>query len=215
MGRSYTGKRGRTPHFALIIVITSAIILSLLPAASASDSIKLDINFNDGMILNQGAVSTITVTIANTAERQVKLNFVGLRFDWLPGNVYIYGDNSERERVLSPQETAQYRIAFNIPAEVTAGMHTPFVVVTYGVESEDGWTGHNEVVEISPGINVVQVVTITQTEVVTVLKSVSAAGSQLQPNLQTGVAAAAAILLVILIAALGLLRRRRARKATG
>lgn len=193
-----------------IILIALFSILTCLSANQIQplDDITVDVSFNDGLILNQGSISTVTITIKNPAPGRLKLEFTGIQFEWQPENVYIYGDKSEQTVILGQNEQRQYTIAFNVPSETSSGTYKAFIAVSYALEDSNGWSSRHQIIEIQPGISVVQLVTVIETKIVTVVKSATPSPSSAS-NDQTLVVAAISISLLVILLISGYLLKRR------
>ena len=201
-------RRG-TILFTLFSILSCLSVNQIQPL----DDITVDVNFNDGLILNQGSISTVTITIKNPTPSRLKLEFTGIQFEWLPENVYIYGDKSEQVVILSQSEQSQYTITFNVPSETSSGTYKAFIAISYALEDSNGWSSRHQIIEIQPGISVVQVVTVIETKVVTVVKSAIPSPSSASNN-QTLVVAAVSISLLAILLTSGYLLKRREKDRT-
>jgi hypothetical protein len=153
------------------IALTALFITNLLfftyPAYGQSH-VEVTFDWEVGVEIPQGEASYISITVTNTQKKLVTLTFVGVRFDWLDENTYIYGGGSENNLTLKPGSSASYQISFNIPEKTSPGNHSVFILVVYNVEEEGGEIEYHQIIEVKPGVNVVAIVTVTETEVVVI-----------------------------------------------
>jgi hypothetical protein len=113
-------------------------------------------------------------------------------------DAYLYGSGSEREHSLQPDGSAQYQIYFSVPKDAAPGSHSAFLSVVYTLEEEGGIEYH-QVIEVKPGVHIVGVVTLTETEVVvvTVSEQMRATGSSQWPIMLSALFGLIALAVVI------------------
>ena len=179
-----------------------------LPAHGQSH-VEVDLSWGEEANVPQAGSSYVTVTVTNVQDQPLTLMFVGVRFDWMSENAYLYGDGSEIERALEPDGSASYRIYFNVPENAPPGFHSAFLSLVYTVEEDGGATEYHQVVEVKPGVNVVAVVTLTETEVVVV--TVSEQGGAAAPSRWPIALAALLGLIALIVVIVAAYRKRRIR----
>lgn len=121
----------------------------------------------------QGGEANIVVNVRSLWNQPLTLKFVGVRLDWMGEDTYLYGGGSELERLMNPGYSVSYSIHFKVPDNAIPGFHPAFVLVVYMVSEEGALVEYHQVVEVRPGLNVVAAVTLTVTEVVTVMGEAS------------------------------------------
>jgi hypothetical protein len=188
----------------MLAVIAVALAPRAAPARADSEDLSAEWIWCDGNFLPAGRISSINITIRNVGPSPVKLQFVGLHFDWMPQNAYVYGGGSELEAILPPGGSARYAIPFEIPPDAQPGPHECLAFAKYEVLGE----GRLKVFRPDRGLSVLRVITVT--EVVTKTETVVAKGGQ-----EYGYAALAVLGLAIAAAALLLAKLRLRGKPGG
>jgi len=131
--------------------------------------------WKDGTSLSQGQLSSVDLSIRNRDAKTVRLEFVGINFDWMKPDTYVYGGGSERERMLNPGEAVTYSIAFDVPAEAAAGEHKCYAIIFHYKQGDGGWVKSYETVKPDRNLDVIAtvVVTLTLTQTVTMAEAPS------------------------------------------
>lgn len=188
--------------------VPTALLLALAMAASAasiagmasagSGGLSAEWIWCDGDSLPAGRASSVNLTIWNSGPNEVKIRFVGLRFDWMPQNTYLYGGGSELEVILPPKGSAKYAIAFEVPPNAAPGPHDCSAFAKYEALGEE----RLEIFRPYRGLSVIRVVTLT--EVVTKTETVAATEGQGYGNAPLAVLGLAVAAIALLLAKLRL-----------
>lgn len=196
-------RRGIWIALSLALVAMALTTCAANTVNSGSEGPSIEWIWCDGNFLSAGGTSSINLTIRNPGANPIKLQFVGLRFDWMPQNAYVYGGGSELEVILPPRTFVRYAIPFEIPPDVAPGPHECLAIAKYEV------LGEARIVVFRPDreLSVLQVITVT--EVVTKTETVAATGGQGHGY------AALAVLGLAIIAAILLLAKRLRRQPMG
>jgi len=187
---------------ALIAIAMAAWSAHAAPAGS--EGISIEWVWCDGNLLPAGRTSSVNLTIRNPSANPIKLQFVGLRFDWMPQNAYVYGGGSELEVILPPRAFVRYAIPFEIPPDVAPGPHECLAIAKYEALGEV----RIDVFRPDRGLSVLRVITLT--EVVTKTETIAATGGQ-----GHGYAALAVLGLAIIAAVLFLAKLRLKGRPSG
>ncbi|MEM3574234.1 MAG: hypothetical protein QXQ76_00590 [Candidatus Bathyarchaeia archaeon] len=186
-----------------LMAISSAAGMARM-ARAGSDDLFVEWVWCDGDLLPPGRTSSVNLTIRNPSANPIKLQFVGLRFDWMPQNAYVYGGGSELEAILPPKGSVRYAIPFEIPPDVVPGFHECLAIAKYEVLGEVRFS----IFRPDRGLSVLRVITLT--EVVTKTETIIGTGEQ-----GHGYAASALIGLAILAAVLLLSKLRLKGRPSG
>lgn len=178
-------------------------------ARAGSDDLSVEWVWCDGDLLPSGKTSSVNLTIRNPGANPIKLQFVGLRFDWMPQNTYVYGGGSELEAILPPRGSVRYAIPFEIPPDAAPGPHECSAIAKYEVLGEV----RIDIFRPDRGLSVLRVITLT--EVVTKTETITATGGQGHGYAALAVLGLAIIAAVLLLAKLRLKGRPSGAAAGG
>jgi hypothetical protein len=96
---------------------------------------------------HQGNTTTLGVTIYNDWEDQVKIDKVGIHFDFHPENIYYFKENLDD--IIASSQEVEYEFDIEVNTDVSLGMHIYDVLIYYegrlsGEWVEDTWDGENQ-----------------------------------------------------------------------
>jgi len=149
------------------ILVTAMLLCFLLTSSYAQEAgPSVQWKWNETNTIPQGKESSsISITLSNTEKREMRLEFVGLHFAWMPNDTYTYGGGSEKTNTLSPGQSITYTIPFGIPKNLAIGPYKCYAAIIYHIADGSSWTKISsaysppQVLEIVPLI----VVTVTST----------------------------------------------------
>lgn len=123
-------------HACVSIALLSVLLL-LTSAYAQATGLSVKWVWNDGSAIPQGKESSsVSITLSNEGKMQLRLEFVGLHFGWMPNDTYTYGGGSEKASILSPGQSITYRIPFGIPKNLATGSYKCYAIVAYNVTSD-------------------------------------------------------------------------------
>lgn len=159
----------KTVTLTLTILLSAVFALTAPPPMHGAAHLSVEVAWGAGAS-SPGAVSNIILTVRNIWDQPLTLRFVGVRFDWMSGDAYLYGGGSELERLMNPGDSASFSVYFNVPDSAAPGFHPASILLVYRVNEGDGLVEYHQFVEVRPGLNVVaaETLTLTETKVVTV-----------------------------------------------
>jgi len=125
--------------------------------------------WNDGNALPQSKeMSSVSITLSNDGKKQLKLEFVGLHFAWMPENTYAYGGGSEKTNLLVPGQSITYTIPFAIPKDISAGPYKSYAAIIYHATNDTAWTKISTAYYPPQSLEIVPIVVVTVTSTTTV-----------------------------------------------
>jgi hypothetical protein len=124
--------------------------------------------WNDGSAIPQGKESSsVSITLANEGKGQLRLEFVGLHFGWMPNDTYTYGGGSEKANILSPGQSVTYKIPFGVPKNLATGSYKCYAIVVCNVTSDSAWTKVTSAYFATEDLQIVPLVVVTVTSTTT------------------------------------------------
>lgn len=152
------------------LLLISALLLIHTVAAAPDEDLALTWIWSDGALLPAGTrSSTVALKLTNQGRQQIRLEFVGLHFDWMEKDMYAYGGGSEKTNQLTPGQSVTYTIPFGIPENLKSGTYRCLAGIVYYLQQDSTWK-KVEIALFSPqGLQIipVAVVTVTSTRTVT------------------------------------------------
>jgi hypothetical protein len=109
----------------------------------------------------------VSITVSNTGRKQLRLEFVGLHFAWMPNDTYTYGGGSEKTSMLSPGQSVTYTIPFGIPKNLATGSYKCFAAVIYHVANDSSWTKVQSAHPAPQNLEIVPIIVVTITSTTT------------------------------------------------
>jgi len=152
-------------------VLVALLSLSLLFTSIRAQETGLSVRWvwNDGNSLPQGKeMSSVSITLSNDGKKQLRLEFVGLHFAWMPENTYAYGGGSEKTNLISPGQSITYTITFGIPKDITVGPYKSYAAITYYVANDTAWTKISIAYYPPQSLEIVPLVVVTVTSTTTI-----------------------------------------------
>lgn len=152
-----------------VLITLLSLLLLLTPSFAQEPGLSVKWIWNDGNALPQSKeTSSVSITLSNDGKKQLKLEFVGLHFAWMPENAYAYGGGSEKTNLLVPGQSVTYTIVFGIPKGISAGPYKSSAVVIYHVANDTAWTKISTVYYPPQSLEIVPVVVVTVTSTTTI-----------------------------------------------
>jgi len=152
-----------------VLITLLSLLLLLTPSFAQEPGLSVKWIWNDGNALPQSKeTSSVSITLSNDGKKQLKLEFVGLHFAWMPENAYAYGGGSEKTNLLVPGQSITYTIVFGIPKGTSAGPYKSSAVVIYHVANDTTWTKISTVYYPPQSLEIVPMVVVTVTSTTTV-----------------------------------------------
>jgi len=170
----YTESRAKVEASRLKCAHILAVFLSLvlLAAPLGAQDTGLSVSkwvWNDGHTIPHGKdMSSVSITVSNEGKKQLKLEFVGLHFAWMPENAYAYGGGSEKTNVLVPGQSVTYTIAFGIPKDISPGSYDCYAAIIYHMANDSAWTKISSAYSPPQRLEIVPMVVVTVTSTATV-----------------------------------------------
>jgi len=121
-------------------IVVLLLAFSLVPSALAQIS-PINVSFSTALPMPIGRTTTVVVSVTDTSNSTVQLNFVGVRFEWSSPNTFLIGANSEKGALLAAGQRITYPILVQLPSNVTPGIHKIIAYVSYRVRRGGTWTG--------------------------------------------------------------------------
>ncbi|MFH0849105.1 MAG: hypothetical protein V1857_06355 [archaeon] len=151
------------------ILVLSTLLLIQITAAAPDEDLSLGWIWNDGVGLPVGTrSSTVGLKLVNQGKQQIRLEFVGVRFDWMEKDVYAYGGGSEKTNLVSPGQSVTYTIPFGIPENLKSGTYKCLAGIVYYVQQDGAWR-RVEIAQFSTqDLQIVPVAVVTVTSTTTV-----------------------------------------------
>ena len=142
--------------------------LLLISSYAQAAELSVGWKWNDGNTLPQERESSsVSITVSNTGRKQLRLEFVGLHFAWMPNDTYTYGGGSEKTNLLSPGQSVTYTIPFGIPKSLATGSYKCFAAVIYHVANDSSWTKTQSAHPSPQNLEIVPLVVVTVTSTTT------------------------------------------------
>jgi len=153
----------------LILVALFSVLLLFAPIRAQEAGLTVRWVWNDGSSLPQGKeMSSVSITLSNDGKKQLKLEFVGLHFAWMPENTYVYGGGSERTNILAPGQSIIYTVSFGIPKDVAVGLYKSYAAIIYHVANDTAWIKISTAYFPSQSLEIVPLVVVTVTSTTTI-----------------------------------------------
>ncbi len=164
----YTAMAIRTHYSARLCGIALLCILITIPAAVATPDgdLSLSWTWSDNAQVPVGTrVSSVSLRLENQGKIRVRLEFVGVHFDWMEKDFYSYGSGSEKTNILEPGQSISYTIPFSIPENVKPGTYKCQAGLVYSTQQDATWN-KVEIAHFSPKdfeVVAVKIFTVTST----------------------------------------------------
>jgi hypothetical protein len=154
-------------HVRVSIALLS-ICLLLSSAYAQATGLSVKWVWNDGSAIPQGKESSsASITLSNEGKVQLRLEFVGLHFAWMPNDTYTYGGGSEKANVLVPGQSITYMIPFGIPKNLPTGLYKCYAIIVHHVANDSAWTKVTSAHFAPENLQIVPVVVVTITSTTT------------------------------------------------
>jgi len=88
----------------------------------------------------QGEESTVSISIKNPNDDQIKITDVGIHFDWQPTDIYVIDDGIQSNPpTLATAASHSSSITFSVQSDVSLGMHTYDILINYEIKAYGNW----------------------------------------------------------------------------
>ncbi len=155
-------------HWHILVALFSLFLL-FTPIRAQETGLSVRWVWNDGNSLPQGKeMSSVSITLSNEGKKQLKLEFVGLHFAWMPENTYVYGGGSEKTNILGPGQSITYTVSFGIPKDLAVGPYKSYAAITYHVANDTAWAKISTAYFPPQSLEIVPLVVVTVTSTTTV-----------------------------------------------
>jgi len=152
-----------------ILVVLLSLCLLLTPSRAQETGLSVRWIWNEGYTIPQGKdMSSVSISLSNEGKRQLRLEFVGLHFAWMPEDTYVYGGGSEKASILVPGQSITYTIAFGIPKDIAAGSYKSYAAIIYHVANDSAWTKISTAYFPPQNLEIAPIVVVTVTSTTTV-----------------------------------------------
>jgi len=156
-------------RYGHVLITLLLLLLLLTPSYAQEPGLSVKWVWNDGNTLPQSKeTSSVSITLSNDGKKQLKLEFVGLHFAWMPENAYAYGGGSEKTNLLVPGQSITYTIAFGIPKDISAGPHKSYAAIIYHVANDTAWARISTAYYPPQNLEIVPMVVVTVTSTTTI-----------------------------------------------
>jgi len=173
----------------LIIVFLSGLSALRIDKAHA---VALDVRFDwKPYPIERGGTSALIVTGVNREAQLIQLIFVGVGFDWMKQDVYVYSPESATPKNVTQYASVSVEIGFGVPDDVQPGLHDARVLVDWATLTGDTWN-RTAIVYLIKNVEIV----------------IKSQGGGIQPNTTT-------IAIIIIVAAILVLERKRIQAFVG
>lgn len=164
-----SAKRRRHLRYSHILIVVLSLCLLFTSSHAQETGLSIRWVWNDGSNLPKGKeMSSVSITLSNEGKRQLKLEFVGLHFAWMPNDTYVYGGGSERANVIVPGQSITYTIPFGIPKDIAEGSYKSYAAVIYHVANNSAWTKITTAYFPPETLQIVPLVVVTVTSTTTI-----------------------------------------------
>jgi hypothetical protein len=150
-------------------MVLLGLILLAIPLSAQETGLSVKWTWNDGNVLPQSKeTSSVSITLSNNGKNQIRLEFVGLHFAWMPNDTYAYGGGSEKTNLMIPGQSITYTIPFAIPKDISAGQYRSYAAIIYQVGNGTAWTKISMAYYPQQTLEIVPMVVVTVTSTTTV-----------------------------------------------